>query len=367
MKKLQEMKLLFAAGIQSLLFDTLFLVSMGLSFMMFITFGNSPMSKGIMGLVAIVFESTKLYDLLKAKQALKQSNTAKLVFSSISYLIKALLSIIASVGFALVLLSAQSNLAEVSQDTLILEANDYDSDILFWSTKLEAVSQELLIIAEKKKNNPDGWGVVYDRLVQDGVNLESNLMTYKSKLDEVKKAKLVYQTSLQNGQKEVATNPADMFSELSKFINSVSGKEVITTHNLMSIIFILIMVVMEVSIATTSGELPEEEKQAVKEVNLVKPNPTLKEFYTTFIEGLYKEMRGTGLNSSRKVSELTGLELDTCRKLRKSIETMTFKGKPLLVVEDRRTRSGLSRENLIKVVTWLLDNPNEGMFIPELP
>ena len=77
---MEKIKNLVSDKIRVLLHDVLFLICMGLSTGLFIQFGNSIMSKAIFALLAIGFESTKLWDLLNFKSKIHKRQIASSFF-----------------------------------------------------------------------------------------------------------------------------------------------------------------------------------------------------------------------------------------------------------------------------------------------
>lgn len=373
MKKFVQMKMAFASSIRMLMHDTLFIVCALLSLGMFITFGNNVWTASVMGLVALVFESTKLYSLLKAKKAgkgnRKEKNWLALIFYSTLYTAFAILSLAASVMFALNLLSAKDKIASVSQDTIVLEATDFNDDIDYWKAELDFATEELKTLEAAISRADGNYGTSITKISENKPAIEAKKEMAYDKWQEAKSARTTFQTDLKEiADEQIQVNPTDGFTELANAINSLYGEDVLTPRTLMIIIFIAIMFLLEVSVAVTSGEFPEEEEVKAKEsdVKLSPMEQNTKEFFMKYIEAMYFEHNGR-LNSDAKISTLIGQSENTCWKIRKSLMTMIFKGKPLMYVEGRKTLTHLSKVNFMKVVNFLLDNPHDGLVIPELP
>lgn len=369
MAKFIKIKMMIGSSIRMLMHDSLFLVCMAMSIGMFIQFGNSWWTKAVMGLVAAVFESTKLYDLLKAKRAWKNKAKGAVASNGLLYLAKAILSVVASVGFALVLLAAQKSVAEVSQDTVVLEVSSFDEDVDFYKNEINRIQGELFVLSEAISRADGNYGTSITKISSNKPALEESLKEAVANWQEAKNKKLAFQTSLQNGETEIMTNPADMFNELSAFINEIRGTQDMSSFTLMVIIFIAIMLILEISVATTSGELPEEEveKETEADLKLETAFDSYGEYYNKFIDAMFEGASGDRVNSVQKIMELTNMNSSTCWKIRQSILTMTYKGKKILVSSRGRTQAGMTRDNMKRIVDFLLRNPSDDILIPELP
>lgn len=370
MKKFMEIKAILSMSIRMFLHDALFLICMAMSVGMFIQFGNSWWTMIIMGIVAAVFESTKLYDLLKAKKAYAEKNTVAVATNGFSYLVKAILSVVASVGFALVLLASQQSVAEVSEDTIVLEVDSFDENIEYWKSEMDRVTGEISALTEAINRASGNYGTSITKISSNKPALEASLALAQENWQKAKQEKVDYQKSLQSGEKKIATNPADMFNELTTFINAIRGTEELTSQTLMTMLFIAIMVILEISVATTSGNLPEikEERKVEEVVEVLSAKEEIGSYYMNFIDAMFEGVTpGDRVNSINKIADITGYSSATVWKIRQSILTMSYKDKRILISKSGGTRAGMNKENMKKVVNFLLENPTDDILIPELP
>jgi hypothetical protein len=223
---------------QKILHISLFTVSTYMSILMFILIGNSLPTKIAMGVLALIFECTKIMDLHKAQG----DSDWKLIYVS-SYALKAILSVIASVGLILTLLSAQDYTSSANHEFVQKDISVVTDEVDYWDDELNKIDETISLLNDNLDRNPEGYGISSKAFVSQIQTLQDRKENYRekystavndrlSKLSEISKATII-------------VNPADMFIEIGSLVGVDPGK-------LRMIVFIAIMILIEVSLALTN-------------------------------------------------------------------------------------------------------------------
>lgn len=219
---------------------SLFTVSTYMSVMMFIIIGNSLPTKIALALLALIFELTKLSDLHKIQSDVKK----KFVYVT-SYGLKALLSVIASAGLVMTLLSAQGDSSDLRDDVSDAELESHDAEVTYWEKEIDLLDQTVILLNENLARNPEGYGI--------------SGKTFVSQIQAVQETKEQYWEMYQNAVKDrlmalseasmesVVVDPVDMFDELESIFP-------IDAQSLKILVFSLIMILVEISLALTGVE-----------------------------------------------------------------------------------------------------------------
>lgn len=374
-KKIKRAKNLFTSAVRTIMHDTLFLICMALSVGTFISFGINSWTNIIMAVVAMVFESTKLYTLLKAKEAYRDNKKViiKVLYTSL-YSIFAFISLICSVMFALNVISIKSKMMktvmEVTENTITLQADNFDEEINFWKSEMDRVQEEIDTLTNAVDRADGNFGTSITKISENKPQLKEEKEKYTQKWLEAKEAKLSFQQSLNSGNTDQETkikiDPGKGFEELAISLNRIFKRELFTVQQIQIYLFLLIMLMLEISVALTSGNLPEESAQSDDKIKLTtSASAETKEIYRKVITAMFEGINSNRLNSVNKTAEITGFDPKICLKVKTSLISMRFRGKPILYIEGRKTQTRFKKDNLITVVNHLLDKPNDETFIPE--
>ena len=227
--------------VQTIIQITLFSLSTYMSILMFILIGDSIESKIAMGLLAFIFEVTKLTDLKK----LTSKSHVKVPYV-ISYSCKTLLSVIASLGLILTLLSAQDIRTEARTSYDAISTKVIDNDIDYWKNEISKLDSTIQLVNENIDRLPEGYGLAGTSFVNQIKDLQALKVEYKNNLDlaVTNKIEILHESS----QAVLDIKPTDMFTELSDIIN-VNDKLLRMT------IFIMIIILIELSLALSTVSL----------------------------------------------------------------------------------------------------------------
>lgn len=376
-----------------LIHDAVFIVNMLQSIGMMVIMAVNPISTWIMVILTIAFESSRLYLLLLLKNEWKNSPegkkgkkkiTGKFVVYLLSYLVMTLISLTASLMFVLNLLSMKTAVVEKSNAEVVLVdpiIQNYDLKIALKEKKMKELTEDLNSFRDATNRADGNYGTSIKNINIAKIETEALFSQIEKEWYDLLDEKAAYikeqkvsdrgEKSLEEAdKKEFKLNPSDGYRLVSEAINKIFGREIVNETLLATIVLILFQLMLEVVLVITSGNLPEKPEPEVTEEDVVMETVSIntKEYYKKYIDAMFHDMRGTRLNSVGKIAQLTGLEEATCWKIKKSLDSMIFKGKRIIVVRDRKTQSAIPlKENFIKVVNYLLENPHEGIFLPELP
>lgn len=379
--------------IENLSHFALFGVGVFLSINLFEYFGNDPVSKAVMIIVVTVIEYTKLKDLYNYKKYKALGEKVKAFKSWLQYIIKAILSVIASIGFALVLLSAQETTFSKTIDTtdyqltvLLKNVSTYENEVNSYAQSIASIDAQLDNLTEET-----GWGSVSDKLGKQKERDQQLKNESQAKLDKANNDLIAYNKQLKADSDNVVeknTNANDMFVELAKFFEYLPFVESVSPLFVKTFIFLVFMIMLEVSIASTAPEyeikeedlgieiennpaedLTKQEKaeQKIKNALLTpkKVDKTTKEKFKTYAENMYKPDLKR-LHSVKKVSELTGMSIEDCRMIRETLENLIYQSRPLVISGQGFSKSTYKKEDTIVLIDHLLTTPPEGITIPQL-
>lgn len=206
-----------------------------MSICMFILIANSLESQIAMGLLALIFEISKMTDLSN----MTNKTPGKYLYL-VSYIFKAILSIIASVGLILTLLSAQEVINNQNKDFTTQSMSIYDDEVNYWEKEILKIDDTIKLINENIQRLPDGYGKAGTSFVNQIKGLQIKKEEYREKYSVALVRRIEKLSKLSNT--EIKANPSDIFEELSYLTG-------IDSRFMKSVIFISIMVLLEISLA----------------------------------------------------------------------------------------------------------------------
>jgi hypothetical protein len=398
----------------------LFTVSAALSAGLFLSFSNDFNTQWLIYFpTAISFEVTKIYLLLLAKKnrkiireldrkgvvelqnkeklTTKDTNRykRKFAFNSSLFVSFATLSLIASAGFILLTIESKDvNIQlEQSADNFLLETYDakiieleddiegidsdieqLESDAAQIDSQIEVTQRQLDSVFADESLTPGqiNWYVnttnnkVNDlRSQKESITVRIDSLTEKQDqlIVEKDEQRILKQELLQQeAQEELANadNAADMFDLLGGVV-SISGK------NVMIILLIAFMLLLEISIATTSGEIKIKTESQLeskftlwlkkifykKKEEIEKPKLTFDRLkYTTYIEALFDVDGSKRLNTNEKISEKTHIPINECKDIRSVLSRWKYNGEYLINSRQGGTMANFNKENMLKIVKF---------------
>ena len=247
-------------SIQSFIHISLFSISSFMSILMFILIANSPATKIALALLALIFELTKLTDLHKAQTISKW----KIIYAS-SYGLKAILSVIASVGLILTLLSAQDYASSANNQLVQRDMSAYEDEVTYWDDELQKLDETVSLLNENLDRNPEGYGIASKAFVRQIESLQNRKEEYHEKYSTAVNDQLNKLSEI--SEATIIVNPADMFIEIGSLFGIDPGK-------LRMIVFVAIMGLVELSLALTGIAPDKENKTALKSTSADTPEKT---------------------------------------------------------------------------------------------
>jgi hypothetical protein len=264
-----------------------------MSVMMFIIIANSLAAKIALALLALIFEMTKLTDLHKVQSVKKW----KFIYGT-SYFLKALLSVIASVGLVLTLFAAQESVSTIKADRNNADFKAYDTEVDYWNKEIELLDETVDLLNENLARNPEGYGISGKTFVTQIQAVQETKKQYREKYQEAVDDRL---TAL--AEASVNVNPADMFTEIGSVMR-------INPETLKMWVFVLIMILVEVSLALTSNTGANQSVKSPVTESVISDNPSKKS-----ITNPSPTISGKGLNLSLMISRHQAIREKTDSKL----------------------------------------------------
>lgn len=213
---------------------SLFIISTYMSALMFIIIADSVETKIAMVILAVIFEFTKLSDLKKSVVSTK----TRYIYL-ISYILKALLSVIASLGLILTLFSNQDRIFNSTNENQDISNNTLGNELDYWSEEIKQIDLTISILNDNLTKLPPGYGKAGTSFVSQISSLQGLKEKYRGYYNSVlNEQQQNHQVELQS----LAVNPSDMFIELSNLTNIDYSKIRLS-------VFLLIMILIEVSLA----------------------------------------------------------------------------------------------------------------------
>jgi len=294
-------------------------LSIGLSVNLFIRFSEELYIQGLFALMALAMEMMKLFMLILAKADFMDESKKK-TLAAISrigvYLALAGISAIASLGFTLVSIQDQNIAAETSIS----------------SVERDSIRNEIDRIDDQIDTNMQR----YEELPADWVTVSEQYMNRVDSLRSQREEKIEELRELQNNTEDVSSTQ-DMFILLGSVID-------LDGESTMFYMMLLLVILLEISIALTTGTLKREHPVLEKESNAN---------FLTYIDALLEGCEEWGrLNSDSVVSKNTNIPIEECKAYKDKLKSITYKGVLLLSSSKGATKLNFSKENLKKIATF---------------
>jgi len=310
----------------------LVILSMALSINLFIQFSDQRFIQILFGAMAFSFELIKLYILMLAKENFHISSIKSDIVATIQftvYLGLAIMSIVASLGFALVSIEEQS-LSSVART----EVSNFRVDQL--KNKLESNNKQIEIIQQNASNlefSAVERNAEANRQVLEIQALNEEIVNQIEELREEKASE---------AEENIKLTSADMFSLLGESVN-LSGKDTMFYMMLILVFF------LELAIAITSGSIKKEFSINISGDSEIK-------IAFNYIDALFSNEKDTRLLSDKRITALTGIPIESCKKFREALQSITYKGKSLISSVPGSTKPNFSKENIKKIIRFRINN-----------
>lgn len=293
-------------------------LSMGLSINLFIQFSDATLIKVLFALMATSLELIKLYLLILSKYNFSDivRKRFKAIIEFTIYFSLAAISAVASLGFTLVSIQEQSFQAT---------SQNYEQEFQVTSIEreIDSIDQQIDSKLRQQSELPFDYITASERLTDQIEDLRTQRKELVTELDQI----------LQQRDTTRETVSQDMFTLLGEIVN-LNGRDT------MFYMMIFLVILLEISIALTSGDLKKEVQLTQNKDQIVK-----------YIEGLF-DTNTNRLNSDDKVSRATGISLSECHRYKKILSNITWKGSSLITSGRGGTFATFSKENTIKIVMF---------------
>lgn len=301
-------------------------LSIGLSVNLFVRFSEELYIQGLFALMALAMEMMKLFMLILAKADFMDESRKK-TLAAISrigvYLALAGISGIASLGFTLVSIQDQNIASQTDISSIERESIQ---------TEIERLDDQIDTNIQRYEDLPSDWITHSEEYLN---RVESLRSQREERMEELRE--------LQNTTDDISSTQ-DMFVLLGSILD-------LDGESTMFYMMLLLVILLEISIALTTGTLKRDHPVLEKESNAN---------FLTYIDALLEGCEEWGrLNSDSVVSKNTDIPLEECKAYKDKLKSITYKGVPLLSSSKGATKPNFSKENLKKIATFHF-NLNSG-------
>lgn len=304
----------------------LIVLSMMLSINLFIQFSDKTFIQVLFGTMAFALEAIKLYLLLEAKYHFHLNgwkNEAVGVVQFTVYLGLAFISIVASLGFTLVSIEEQTLQFEERREVSNFEIEALQNEIESNNRQIEIIQENATALEfSAVERNAEA-----NRQVRELQDRNRELIVELSELRAQREGQTVEQRLTSN----------DMFILLGETVN-LSGRDT------MFYMMLVLVVLLEVAIAITSGKIE-------REIKLKKSTSGIMDY----IEALFGE-DGKRLVPDSRISKKLGITPEEASMYRDSLKDITYKGKSMITARRGGTVANFGKENMKKIVQFHIDS-----------
>ncbi len=333
--------------------------------------------QGLFAGMAIGYESLKLYLLMETKRLISQSNKFldrkwwSSTITGIVYVGLAIVSLIAASGFVLVVLNERSENITIANEQLEV----YQEEILHGESlelsklrleknsitnRIQNNSSEINSLDSRRNKIPDDFSTNYKYLssnisdLQDrNEALENTLLDLDTRILELSRLEKEINES-KYAKEKLETPKIDTLVVFDYLAKAIGSK--ITGFWIMTVLLYALMLLLEVAIFITSGNLVEDEKKNLEDE--LKKEYVNKGNYVRYAESLFPE-NGVRLRTSTDIAKDTGLPLEECEEIRSNLLTWEFDKKPIMISRQGGTRANFSKENFIRIVKFYSSTPQK--------
>jgi len=298
----------------------LFGISTILTVLLFIQFSNKPIIQCVWGIFAISIETVKIFLIIETKFHWVQNKKVIATFMGIVYLTLAFVSISASLNFTLLSIQNQSFTSNQQNNNVFA----YDEQIAEIDKDIEIYNQ---MIADKLKKAEEAPSLY----VSAGRTIADELRSFREEKQNLVDKKTELLNEKAEASKTMVVTSIDSFTLMGERIG-MTGEQV------MFYLMALLVFVLEVVLVITSGEIEGKVKISESRTKLTK-----------YIKALM-DVNGIRLNSDKKISEITGLSIQECKRFKLLLQEWQYNDTPLLRSGRGGTKANFSQKNLIQIV-----------------
>lgn len=293
----------------------LFIVSLTFTLFLFIQFGSALHEKLLWGTVGIALEIIKLYLFMQAKSHWKSKELPTAGFQFLVYAGIAFVSMVASLGFALISIEGQSFTAAVSN----IETDYLVEDI-------DRLNQEIDTKIRQQSELPTDYVTASDRFTDQIEEL---------RLRKEGMIQLLQELQVEQVREDEAI---DVFMLIGGTIG-LSGRS--TLYYLM----LVMIIALELCLVMTAGNI---------QGSTMKPKLKTSSQLLVYLESLLN-VDTLRLKPDERISKETGIPISECKSYRSTLANWVYKGKPLITQRQGGTKANFSAENMKKIVRFKID------------
>jgi len=298
----------------------LFGISTILTVLLFIQFSNEPLVQIVWGTFAFTVELVKIFSVLELKLFWKQQKFKIAIGMSIVYCCLAFVSISASLNFTMLSIQNQS-----------FTSRQQNNNVYSYDERIEELSRDIQIynrmIEDKLKKSEEAPSLY----TAAGSAISEELRQYR----EDKQALVDEKTRLLNEKAEASENM--VITSIDSF--TLMGEKIgLTGEQVMFYLMGLLVLVLEVVLAMTSGEISGTVKVSENRGKLVK-----------YVNALM-DVNGIRLNSDSKISELTGLTIHECKRFKGLLQEWKYDGIELIKTGRGGSRANFTQKQILQIV-----------------
>ena len=288
---------------------------------LFIQFSKYPAIQVLFGAMATAFELIKLYLFMLAKFHFHEHGFKKIAAGLIEfvlYLGLAFVSMVASLGFTLTSIEQQSFTANIQNRNIDRQVITQD---------INNIEKQIQSKLDQQAGLPADYITASDRFTQQIKELQAQRQDLLDKLNSLPKDQI--------------TQTSDMFSLLGSMVN-LSGK------NTMFYMMLLLVILLEFTIAITAEDIKKEGPKLIEDKGTI----------YKYVNELFNTTTAK-LNTDERISEATGISLDQCKKYKKLLTSVTYKGTALINSGRGGSTANFNKENLLKILTYHMNVRNK--------
>lgn len=300
-------------------------LSILLSVNLFIQFSDFLYIQILFSLMAIALELIKLFILMKSKSYFKEGgfkNDLVGIIQFLVYLGLAFISVIASLGFTLVSIEEQSIQFESRRNISNFRIESIQNEIEFNLEQIRII----------QNNARDLEFSAVERVAQANEQVRAIQEENRNLINLIEELR---EENIEVIEERLTSK--DMFVLLGDLI-SISGKDA------MFYMMLVLVILLEVAIAITSGSIS-------KPFQLKESSKGLMEY----IDALFSE-DGKRLVPDNRIHKILNISIEDSKMFRESLQSIVYKGKPMITSRRGGTVPNFSKENMKKIVQFHIDS-----------
>ncbi len=205
------------------------------------------------------------------------------------------------------------------------------------------------------------------RVVISGQDIQEEIETTKNRIKTLEEENALYFARIND---YLMKNQVTLSAPIKKYMDAnevkIQGQEIVTNatfekiaskmpFNISGIAYQYFMLIL-ISLGIDFGLFVTAEPLGKQRLS-IDLTETKKEI-AKYIDALF-DIDGVRLNSDKKIEEITHIPLKNCIRYKKLLQEQVYNGKPLLVSGKGGTKSNFSKEDVIRIITFVLNTQKE--------